>query len=114
MSSPYLWHLILGWYFSLCVWSDLPLLLSVSLSLVPLLLSLLLSLRHSVCGVCSDFLEVETPTLFKLTPEGAREFLVPTRSAGKFYSLVQSPQQVKGHVVSVPTYMCVCDKCLGR
>jgi aspartyl-tRNA synthetase len=42
-----------------------------------------------------EFVDIETPTLFRSTPEGAREFIVPTRQAGKFFSLVQSPQQYK-------------------
>ncbi|XP_039280809.1 aspartate--tRNA ligase, mitochondrial [Nilaparvata lugens] len=42
-----------------------------------------------------EFVEVETPTLFRRTPGGAREFVVPTHSQGEFFSLVQSPQQLK-------------------
>lgn len=41
------------------------------------------------------FVDVETPTLFKRTPGGAKEFVVPTRFPGCFYSLTQSPQQFK-------------------
>ena len=61
-----------------------------------------LRLRHKIVSIVREYLnygnfvEIETPYLSKTTPEGARDFIVPSRlNPGKFYALAQAPQQYK-------------------
>nr|XP_045733389.1 aspartate--tRNA ligase, mitochondrial isoform X2 [Mirounga angustirostris] len=55
---------------------------------------MVMKMREYLCNL-HGFVDIETPTLFKRTPGGAKEFVIPSREPGKFYCLPQSPQQFK-------------------
>uniref|UniRef100_A0A674C2J7 Aspartyl-tRNA synthetase 2, mitochondrial n=1 Tax=Salmo trutta TaxID=8032 RepID=A0A674C2J7_SALTR len=60
---------------------------------------LVMKIRDDLCYVHGGLWMLKTPTLFKRTPWGAKKFVVPSREPGQFYSLPQSLQQFKQHLM---------------